>query len=132
MKQYEETLNYPSLLVMQINDFRLALQKGKDGSIELENLMMLLAQDLTKDIDTKITELDTTCQKQQEALKKSWEIKTPGSTITKISISPERTDELNRLRRLCNQNIMHEIVSTLYKKGVLLTNNSNMPDKVMR
>jgi len=130
--KYEETINYPALLLMQINDVRLSIQNGNTGEVELEGLYMLLADDLKADLDGEIIKInDMYIEERQEKLA-SWSIQVghPSNNIIKTNITISRQIELNRLRALANQLIVNKIINMLYKKDMLLTPKSSVSGRI--
>ncbi len=128
-KQYEETINYPALLLMQINDIRMAIHNGQTASIQLENLYMLLAEDLKESIATDIESINQSYIDTEDELVKQWTVVVghPSNNLHKTVITVERQMELNRLKTLANQMIVNKVIDMLYKKDMLLTNMNRMP-----
>lgn len=133
-KQFEEKINYPALILMQINDIRLAIQSGNTGTIELEGLGVLIADDLISGIDDQIKKINLEYETEVQELLKLWTVQSghPSNNTFKVSMSQERQTQLNRKRALANQRILHLMINILYKKGLLMTSNVNMPSSLVR
>jgi hypothetical protein len=131
-KHFEEKINYPALILLQINDIRLAIQAGNTGTIELEGLGVLIADELMEGINPEIEKINQEYEMGIQELLKSWTVQTghPSNNSFKVSMSQERQTQLNRKRALANQRILHIIINTLYKKGMLITNNINLPSSL--
>lgn len=133
-KQFEEKINYPGLLLLQINDIRLAIQAGSTGTIELEGLGVLIADELLEEIKPEIEKINLEYEIEIQEVLKSWTVQTghPSNNTYKVNMSTGRQIHLNRRRALSNQRILHVIINTLYQKGMLITNNVNMPSSLVR
>ena len=133
-KHFEEKINYPALILLQINDIRLAIQSGNTGTIELEGLGVLIADELMEGINPEIDKINQEYEMDVQELLKSWTVQTghPSNNTFKVSMSQDRQTQLNRKRALANQRILHIIINTLYKKGMLITSSVNMPSSLVR
>ena len=133
-KHFEEKINYPALLLLQINDIRLAIQAGSPGTIELEGLGVLIADEIMEGVNQEIEKINREYEEDVQEMLKSWTVQTghPSNNTFKVNMSQERQTLLNRKRALANQRILHTIINTLYKKGMLITNNVNLPSGLVK
>lgn len=132
-KHFEEKINYPALLLLQINDIRLAIQSGSTGTIELEGLGVLIADEIMEGINPEIEKINIEYEAEVQEMLKFWTVPTghPSNKTFKVSMSQARQTQLNRKRALANQRILHTFINTLYKKGMLITNNVNLSSRLV-
>jgi hypothetical protein len=113
--KFQDTLNYPSLLMRRINDIHMAMMQGRDGSLELSNLLSSLSKEIYEPLKPKILEIVEALEKQIEEVKKlpllstwsnrHWENTTEAAAATYnreamlkiISLIIDRLDELGLL-----------------------------------
>ena len=132
-EKFEESLNYTGLLMLQLNDIRMAIQSGKTGSIELENLYMFIASPIMQTINEDINKINDMYAKEEGKLLKLWEVQIghPSNNKFRVEMTLNRHLELNRLRALANQLIVNKIIDALYKHDMLLTKTVKMPTSLV-
>lgn len=135
-KKYEQELNYKQELLKRIDLILDAIQEGKTGAVETDNLLTILTPEIEEYEDTlkKIAQVEKETESETEKLLKSWTVPMGHRANNKFTVqkTPEREDAMNRLIARKNQQIIHILITTLSKLGMLLTSSTNMPGGLIR
>jgi hypothetical protein len=68
-QEFLDTMNYPNLLMWRINDVHNAIKTGRDGSLEINNLISSLTSEIREPIEQKLLEIHIVLEAEIEKIK---------------------------------------------------------------
>jgi hypothetical protein len=133
-KEYNEVINYPSLIFILINKVNFAIEEKREtGTFQIAVLLKNIPPEIKKDLSDDVNIINKNCEELQTKLKESWTEAIGHASNNKRGIkwTTERSAAIAELRTMANLDILELIMSMLYIKNMLLTNNNSMPSSLV-